>query len=85
MNPAAYSFTSIAMLDALKAFEGPYRAISEYPRPRRAASPLHTLERRQIGDLRPRPYGYIVAMRAATQISGKFPEALPRAVRIRPR
>jgi hypothetical protein len=55
-EPAAYSFKSIAMLDALKALGPIHRSAHfEYPTPRRAASPLHTLKRRKGGDLRPRP------------------------------
>ena len=87
MNPAAYSFTSIAMLDALKAFEGPYIEVH--------ISNIHArdeLHRHSILSSAAKsvicglgPYGYIVAMQAATQILGKLPEALPPPVRIGPR
>ena len=87
MNPAAYSFTSIAMLDALKAFEGPYIEVH--------ISNIHArdeLHRHSILSSAAKSvicglgsYGYIVAMQAATQILGKLPEALPAPVRIGPR
>ena len=87
MNPAAYSFTSIAMLDALKAFEGPYIEVH--------ISNIHArdkLHRHSILSSAAKavicglgPYGYIVAMQAATKILGELPEALPQPVRIGPR
>ena len=87
MNPAAYSFTSIAMLDALKAFEGPYIEVH--------ISNIHArdeLHRHSILSSAAKsvicglgPYGYIVAMQAATKILGKLPDALPPPVRIGPR
>ncbi len=87
MNPAAYSFTSIAMLDALKAFEGPYIEVH--------ISNIHArdeLHRHSILSSAAKSvicglgsYGYIVAMQAATQILGKLPDALPPPVRIGPR
>ena len=54
INPAGFSFTSIAILDALKAFDGPDRrgAHLQHPRARRAAPPLEALHRRQRRDLR---------------------------------
>jgi 3-dehydroquinate dehydratase II len=87
MNPAAYSFTSIAILDALKAFEGPFievhisniHARDELHR----HSKLSSAAKAVICGLG--PYGYIVAMQAALQMLGGLPESLPHAIRIGPR
>ena len=87
MNPAAYSFTSIALLDALKAFPGPFievhisniHARDEHHR----HSKLSSVAKGVICGLG--PYGYIVAMQAAVQMVGKLPEALPDCVRLGPR
>ncbi|HRD77569.1 MAG TPA: type II 3-dehydroquinate dehydratase [Hyphomicrobiaceae bacterium] len=83
MNPAGYSFTSIAIFDALKAFEGPYIEIH--------ISNIHArdeLHRHSILSRAARgvicglgPYGYLVAIQAALQMLGKTPEALPAALR----
>lgn len=87
VNPAAYSFTSIAMLDALKAFEGPFIEVH--------ISNIHArdeLHRHSILSSAAKavicglgPYGYIVAMQAATQMLGQLPDSLPVPVRKGPR
>ena len=87
VNPAAYSFTSIAMLDALKTFEGPIievhisniHARDELHR----HSKLSAAVKAVIAGLG--PYGYIVAMQAALQAAGKLPEPLPAAMRVGPK
>jgi len=87
INPAAYSFTSIAMFDALKIFDGPIyevhisniHARDELHR----HSKLSAAVKGVIAGLG--PYGYIVAMQAALQGVGKLPEGLPEAVRVGPR
>ena len=87
INPAGYSFTSIAILDALKAFEGPIfevhisniHARDELHR----HSKLSSAVRAVIAGLG--PYGYIVAMQAALQAFGKLPESLPAPIRHGPR
>jgi len=87
INPAAYSFTSIAILDAMKIFEGPIfevhisniHARDELHR----HSKLSAAVKAVIAGLG--PYGYIVAMQAALQTLGKMPESLPPAMRIGPR
>jgi 3-dehydroquinate dehydratase II len=86
INPAAYSFTSIAMLDALKTFEGPFIEVH--------ISNIHArdeLHRHSILSSSAKavicglgPYGYIVAMLAAVQLLGKVPAALPPSVRLGP-
>ena len=87
INPAAYSFTSIAILDALKAFDGPIlevhisniHARDELHR----HSKLSSAVRGVICGLG--PYGYIAAMLAAAQMLGKAPESLPAPIRAGPR
>src|ERR1700759_4971587 len=87
INPAAYSFTSIAMFDAMKIFEGPIfevhisniHARDELHR----NSKLSAVVKAVIAGLG--PYGYIVAMQAALQGAGKLPAALPPAMRIGPK
>jgi 3-dehydroquinate dehydratase-2 len=87
INPAAYSFTSIAMYDAMKIFEGPIfevhisniHARDELHR----HSKLSAAVKAVIAGLG--PYGYIVAMQAALQGAGKLPASLPPAMRVGPR
>ena len=79
MNPAAYSFTSIALIDALKIFEGP--KIEVHISNIHARDELHrhsitsgasTAVICGLG-----PYGYIAAMLAAVQKLGKLPDTVP--------
>ena len=71
INPAGYSFTSVAILDALKAFDGPIielhisniHARDEYHR----HSLISTAATGVICGLG--PYGYVAAMLAAAQMS----------------
>jgi 3-dehydroquinate dehydratase-2 len=87
INPAAFSFTSIAILDALKAFDGPIvevhisniHARDELHR----HSKLSAAARAVICGLG--PYGYIVAMQAAVHLIGELPAALPEPMRVGPR
>jgi 3-dehydroquinate dehydratase II len=87
INPAAYSFTSIAMYDAIKTFEGPIFEVhisnihgrDELHRHSKLSSAVKGV----IAGLG--PYGYIVAMQAAMQIVGKLPSSLPPALRLGPR
>lgn len=87
INPAGYSFTSVAMFDALKIFDGPIfevhisniHARDELHR----HSKLSAAVKAVIAGLG--PYGYIVAMQAALQGAGKLPAALPPVMRIGPR
>ena len=87
MNPAAYSFTSVALIDALKIFEGPkievhisnIHARDELHR----HSKLSAAVKGVIAGFG--PYGYIVAMQAALQTAGKLPSALPAAMRVGPK
>lgn len=87
INPAAYSFTSIAMFDAMKIFEGPIyevhisniHARDELHR----HSKLSAAAKAVIAGLG--PYGYIAAMQAALASAGKLPSSLPDAVRVGPK
>jgi 3-dehydroquinate dehydratase-2 len=86
INPAAYSFTSIAMLDALKIFEGPIievhisniHARDELHR----HSMLSAAATAVICGLG--PYGYIVGMQAALHMLGKLPDTLQVSIRVGP-
>ena len=87
INPAGFSFTSIAIFDALKIFEGPIfevhvsniHARDELHR----HSKLSAAVKAVIAGLG--PYGYIVAMQAALQTAGNLPAALPAAMRVGPK
>jgi len=87
INPAAYSFTSVAMFDALKIFEGPIfevhvsniHARDELHR----HSKLSAAVKGVIAGLG--PYGYIVAMQAALHGADKLPASLPPSLRVGPK
>jgi 3-dehydroquinate dehydratase-2 len=87
VNPAAYSFTSVALFDAFKIFDGPIvelhisniHARDELHR----HSKLSAAVKAVICGLG--PYGYIVAMQAAVQMVGKLPDGLPEPMRVGPR
>jgi 3-dehydroquinate dehydratase-2 len=79
INPAAFSFHSIALVDALKAFEGPIFEVH--------ISNIHArdeLHRHSIISAVAKgvicglgPYGYIVAMQAVANVLGRLPNSLP--------
>lgn len=83
INPAGYSFTSVAIFDALKTFEGPI--IEVHISNLHARDELHrhsmlsSAVKAVICGLG--PYGYIVAMQAAARLVGKLPPSLPAALR----
>jgi 3-dehydroquinate dehydratase-2 len=83
INPAGYSFTSVALFDALKTFAGP--VIEVHMSNIHARDELH---RHSILSAAVRAvicgmgaYGYIVAMQAAAQMLGKLPDKLPPVLR----
>ena len=83
INPAAYSFTSIAMLDALKTFDGP---IIEVHISNIHARDEHHRHSKLSGSVKAvvcglGPYGYIVAVQAAAHMLGALPENFPKALR----
>lgn len=86
INPAAFSFTSIALLDALKAFEGPIVEIH--------ISNIHArdhLHRHSIISSVAKavicgagPYGYILGLQTAARFLDALPDNLPRPMRLGP-
>ena len=86
VNPAAYSFTSIATLDALKIFEGPI--IEVHISNIHARDELHRHSKLSAAATAVicglGPYGYIVGMQAALHMLGKLPESLPVSIRVGP-
>jgi len=87
INPAGYSFTSVAIYDALKTFDGPIyevhisniHARDELHRHSKLSSAV-TAVIAGLGS-----YGYIVAMQAAMRAAGKLPSNLPAAIRVGPK
>ena len=87
IKPAGFSFTSIAIYDALKIFECPIydvhisniHARDELHR----HSKLSAAVKGVIAGLG--PYGYIVAMQAALQGAGQLPASLPAPVGVGPK
>jgi 3-dehydroquinate dehydratase II len=87
MNPAGYSFTSIAILDAFKIFEGPIievhvsniHARDELHRHSKLSSAVKAV----ICGFG--PYGYIIGMQAALQMLGGLPASLPAPIQVGPR
>jgi 3-dehydroquinate dehydratase II len=83
INPAAYSFTSVALLDALKAFEGP--VIEVHISNIHARDELHrhsiisTVAKSVIAGAG--PYSYILGMQAAAEMLGALPKGLPPSVK----
>jgi 3-dehydroquinate dehydratase-2 len=83
INPAGFSFTSIALLDALKAFDGPVVEVH--------ISNIHArdeLHRHSIISGAARavicgvgPYGYILGLLAAAQALKCLPDSLPKPLR----
>ena len=79
INPAAYSFTSIALLDALKAFDGPIievhisniHARDEHHRHSKLSGAVKERRSAAFG-----PYGYIVAVQAAAQMLRALPDEI---------
>jgi 3-dehydroquinate dehydratase II len=86
INPAGLSFNSIALLDALKAFDGP--VIEVHVSNIHARDALHrhsiisTVAKAVIAGAG--PYGYILAMQAAAHMLMGLPEALPAPLRVGP-
>jgi 3-dehydroquinate dehydratase II len=83
LNPAAYSFTSIAIIDAIKIFEKP--VIELHLSNIHARDELH--RHSKISGVATSvicglgPYGYIVAMQAALHALGKLPDHMPECLR----
>ena len=86
INPAGFSFTSIAILDALKMFDGP--VIELHISNIHARDPLHrnskisSVAKAVICGLG--AYGYLLAMQAAAQLLGPLPASFPAPLRRAP-
>ena len=86
INPAGFSFTSIALLDALKAFDGP--VIEVHISNIHARDELHrhsiisTVSKAVIAGAG--PYGYLLGMLSALQMLGALPDSLPGPLRLGP-
>lgn len=86
INPAGYSFTSVAIVDAIRAFPGPVvelhvtniHARDEVHR-KSIVSAAATSVICGLG-----PYGYLVAMLAAMKLAGVPSQALPEPLRVGP-
>src|SRR6266480_7329016 len=83
MNPAAFSFTSIALIDALKTFDGP--KIEVHISNIHARDELHRYSITSSASTAVicglGPYGYIAAILAAVQRLGKLPDTVPASLR----
>jgi 3-dehydroquinate dehydratase II len=86
INPAGFSFTSIAILDALKMFDGP--VIELHISNIHARDPLHrdskisSVAKAVICGLG--AYGYPLALQAAAEMIGALPASLPEPLRRAP-
>ena len=79
INPAGYSFTSVALFDVMKTFEGPIFEV--HISNIHARDKMHRHSRLSAAATSVicglGPYGYIVAMQAAARAVGKLPGSLP--------
>jgi 3-dehydroquinate dehydratase-2 len=87
INPAGYSFTSVAILDALRAFDGPIYEVHISNIHARDEAHRHSILSAVVTGVIAGlgPYGYIVAMQAALHALGKLPDTLPVPLRVGPR
>ena len=87
INPAGFSFTSVALFDALKAFDGPIIEVHISNIHARDALHRHSILSAAVTAVicGLGPYGYIVAMQAATRLVGALPDILPQPMREGPR
>jgi 3-dehydroquinate dehydratase-2 len=86
INPAGFSFTSVALLDALKMFEGPIIELH--------ISNIHareaTYHRSKISGVAKAvicglgAYGYVIALQCVAQMLDALPESLPTPLRTGP-
>jgi 3-dehydroquinate dehydratase-2 len=87
INPAGFSFTSVALLDALKMFEGPIVELHISNTHAREATYHHSkisaVAKAVVCGLG--VYGYVVALQCVAQMLGALPDSLPAALRTGPR
>jgi 3-dehydroquinate dehydratase-2 len=86
INPAALSFTSIALLDALKTFDGPVVEVHVSNIHARDALHRHSIISGVVQCVicGAGPYGYILAMQAAAQMLKALPATQPEPLRVGP-
>ena len=86
INPAGYSFTSVALLDALKMFDGPIIELHISNIHAREAtyhhSKLSAVATAVICGLG--AYGYVVALQCVARMLDALPQSLPASLRIGP-
>jgi len=86
INPAGYSFTSVALFDVLKTFEG--TIVEVHISNIHARDELHRHSKLSAAATSVicglGPYGYIVAMQSAVRVAGKLPESLPAPIAVGP-
>ena len=87
INPAGFTFTSVALLDALKMFEGPIIELHISNIHAREAtyhhSKISTVAKAVICGLG--VYGYVVALQCVARMLDALPDDLPAALRLGPR
>ena len=87
INPAGFTFTSVALLDALKMFDGPIIELHISNIHAREAtyhrSKISGVARAVICGLG--AYGYVVALQCVAHMLDALPESLPAALRTGPR
>ncbi|MGH6901807.1 MAG: type II 3-dehydroquinate dehydratase [Geminicoccaceae bacterium] len=87
INPAGLSFTSVALLDALKMFDGPIIELHISNIHARDATYHHSkvsaVATAVICGLG--AYGYVVALQCAARMLDALPDSLPAALRVGPR
>lgn len=83
VNPAGYSFTSVAMFDALKAFAGPVVEVHISNIHARDELHRHSILSAAVNGVvcGLGPYGYVVAMQAALRLIDRLPAAWPDCLR----
>jgi 3-dehydroquinate dehydratase II len=87
INPAGYSFSSIAIVDAIKTFEGPVIELHVSNIHARDEMHRHSITSSAATSVicGLGPYGYIVAMLAAARMLDAIPQSLPEVIRVGPR
>jgi len=87
INPAGYSFGSVALLDALKTFEGPIVELHISNIHARDEAHRHSMVSQAATTVicGAGVYGYILAVQAAARLVCELPDALPAPMRLGPR
>jgi 3-dehydroquinate dehydratase-2 len=84
INPAGLTFTSVALFDALKMFDGPIIELHIHAREATYhQSKISAVAKAVICGLG--AYGYVVALQCVAHMLDALPESLPAALRVGPR